>query len=227
MLQKIVQFFKNKIFSVTISCVLVIAEIFAGIYIADVIDFNTNKKVEQIKLKSKVVEYRIDYATEILSLIQEPATSVWTDDSILAQSIDGLQGSDHMCSTILKDVDSYLEWTKKFHKVTSRNKFLFTKEINTHIEEIYLYDQVLNEMLPTIPKEDFWEVGVVLYSDIVYMYGELSQLLQEYLNEAVYELDNDNIIDTYSRNIELSGDKFNLIKYGANINSYYEYKFNN
>ena len=72
-MRKIVGILANsKIFKVTISCMLIIIELFLGFYIADIIDINSTKKVEQIKLRAKVAEKKIDVTTELLEIVQEP-----------------------------------------------------------------------------------------------------------------------------------------------------------
>lgn len=215
MLKKIKNFIKKQIFPSTLSWVIVIAEIFIGVYIDDIIDFNSNKKAEEIRLKAKVAEHKIDITTELLSMIQEPILILKTQDSKLAQSLPGYDGSINSCSVILKDYNTFGEWTTKFHQLTSKNRFLFNEEINLYITQIYLYDQKLNYILSSIPEDDVWQVGVILHSEISYMYENLSQMLQKYLNEGVYVLEN-STINSYSRVIELPQDMY-IVKYEQQI----------
>ncbi len=219
-MRKIVEILANsKIFKVTISCMLIIIELFLGFYIADIIDINSTKKVEQIKLRAKVAEKKIDVTTELLEIVQEPILVFQTNESDLAQNLVGYNGSVSSCCTILKDHNTFGEWATKFHQFTSQNRFLFDENINLYLTQIYLYDQKLDGILSNIPEDEAWQVGVVLHGELTHMYQTLSQLLQEYLNDGIYEL-NSSSIDSYSRVIELSPE-LDIVKYEQQIIDYF------
>ena len=217
--KKLKNYLKNKTFSITLSVMLVIAEIFGGIYIAGITNYNYGKKLEQIQLKSKVAEHKIDVATELLSVIQEPILIFKTAPSELAKSINGYEGAVDSCCTILKDHETFGEWVTKFHQFTSENRFLFDEKINLYITQIYLYDQKLEEILSNIPEDEAWQVGVVLHSEIAGMYQTLSQLLQEYLNDGVYDLSKTDV-NSYSIVGELPPQS-DIVRYENDILNYF------
>ena len=207
---------KKKIFAITISLILVILEIFAGINITNFVEYNNDKKLEEIRLKAKIVEYKIDKVTELLALVQKPVLIVKTkNNSELAAKIDGCDANCRSCVTILTDLDTFNEWAVKFQEFTFENRYLFNEEINLYITQIYLYNQKLEEILYQIPAEDIWQVGVVLHGEISNMYATLSGLLQDYLNNDIYNLDSDDI-SSYSRVVELSPE-FDIVKYEKEI----------
>ena len=111
--------------------------------------------------------------------------------------------------------DTFMEWVEKFHKTTSSQRFLFNEEITQYIAMIYLYNQTLERLTVNVPDDQFWQIGVALHGDITYMYSQLSILLQDYLNEGVFDLDSQKI-NSYKRPSELSED-FAIIKHWDDI----------
>lgn len=215
-LGKIKEFFKNDGWGKRVcSICLVIAEIFAGIYIASIVEFNQNRELEKIQLRAKVVENRIDKVMTLMTLIQEPILTIQTNESELAKRLDGYDGSTNNCVVILKDLETFGNWATEFHQLASENRFLFNEEINLQITYIFLYNQKLDMILSNIPENEVWQVGVVLHSEIAQMYQTLSQLLQDYLNTEIYELETKEI-DSYSRHTQLSND-FYIVKYEKQI----------
>ena len=210
---------KIKIPKTTITIILTIFEIFLGIYIANITEIYSTKKTEQIQLKAKVVEQKIEVVTDIISMVQEPILTFKTNKSDLAQSLYGYEGCDNCCCAILEDYTTFGDWATQFHKITSENRFLFNDDINLYITQIYLYNQKLNEIFLYVPADVVWQVGVVLHSEMTHLYQTLSQLLEEYLSDDIYDLEF-STVDSYDRVIKLSP-QLNIVKYEKQIIEYF------
>lgn len=200
--------------------------IILGAIIPIVINHVYVKKQETIKLKSKLVQDKIDVLREYKEFDVFMRLTVYLDKEISDLNFDYEPTIEDASAPtlrglhILQSHETYNDWKLKNMVYMEKLKGLGNYYISSYTD--YLLNYILNVdiLVNSVPDTGMWEVSIAVKNDFMDISKELNIIIDKYLNNTLYKLKNESYKKEDSMNqnkINKKLNETNLIKYRSQL----------
>lgn len=195
--------------------------LFIGATIPIMVNYFLIKKQEVIKLKSKIIQDKIDIIRDYKSFDLFMRQTVILDKKIEDLEFEyeptpqDLSAPTIRCLGILTNKELYNTWRIANRGYIEKLNSLGNNKISNYTRYIDNYILNLDILLESIYDEKLWNVAVAVKNDFINMSLELSSIIDEYLTNSLYKFKDENkkIKNEFGDNIQKKMKNTNLIKY--------------
>lgn len=199
--------------------------LFIGATIPIMVNYFLIKKQEVIKLKSKIIQDKIDIIRDYKSFDLFMRQTVILDKKIEDLEFEyeptpqDLSAPTIRCLGILTNKESYDTWRIANRGYIEKLNSLGNNKISNYTWYIDNYILNLDILLENIYDEKLWNVAVAVKADFINMSLELSSIIDEYLTNSLYKFKDENkkTKNGFGDNIQKKLKNTNLIKYRTQL----------